>query len=346
MASGNNIAKAYGIGGPFIAVFPAPIVTRRNPTVNDTAEIGQLWVNSATNASFVLAGSNGAGSVWTVNPAGGGAGVFTDLSATGVIDLDSGAIATPLNIQTTDGGSNITVQSAAAVSITAVGNATLTSDASATLSSSLAADNAVQLTTTDLAGGVEITAGTGGVVSATTGQAIWGSTRNAAGNSVFISANGNAGEVVLINSAQGTLNTSVTLSSTSGGITLSTATAAKQIILAAVLGTVNISASQAAANAIILNASNGAGGITATAGTGNFNITSKSLVVNANAVAIDTGILLTQGAATAAVQVGNGVPVHNAPQGSLYLNTSGVAHQRAYINTDGAGTWTLITTAA
>ena len=53
--------------------------------------------------------------------------------------------------------------------------------------------------------------------------------------------------------------------------------------------------------------------------------------------------------ASAAIKVlwGSGVPTATAPQGSLYMRTDGSSTStRAYINTDGAGTWTAITTAA
>ena len=44
---------------------------------------------------------------------------------------------------------------------------------------------------------------------------------------------------------------------------------------------------------------------------------------------------------------GSGAPTFTAKQGSLYLNTAGTTtNDRAYINTDGATTWTAITTAA
>jgi hypothetical protein len=40
-------------------------------------------------------------------------------------------------------------------------------------------------------------------------------------------------------------------------------------------------------------------------------------------------------------------PTHTRPKGSLCLNLGGSSTStRAYINTDGAGTWTAITTAA
>jgi len=47
------------------------------------------------------------------------------------------------------------------------------------------------------------------------------------------------------------------------------------------------------------------------------------------------------------IYVGSGAPTITAAQGSLYLRTDGSSTStRAYINTNGATTWTAITTAA
>jgi hypothetical protein len=47
------------------------------------------------------------------------------------------------------------------------------------------------------------------------------------------------------------------------------------------------------------------------------------------------------------IYFGSGVPTISAAQGSLYLRTDGSsASTRAYINTNGATTWTNVTTAA
>lgn len=47
------------------------------------------------------------------------------------------------------------------------------------------------------------------------------------------------------------------------------------------------------------------------------------------------------------VYVGSGAPTVSAAKGSLYLRTDGTTtNNRAYINTDGATTWTALTTAA
>lgn len=57
--------------------------------------------------------------------------------------------------------------------------------------------------------------------------------------------------------------------------------------------------------------------------------------------------LLTGTASSVGVYVGSGVPTVSAAQGSLYLRTDGSSTStRAYINTDGATTWTAMTTAA
>jgi hypothetical protein len=47
------------------------------------------------------------------------------------------------------------------------------------------------------------------------------------------------------------------------------------------------------------------------------------------------------------IYVGSGAPSVSAAKGSLYLRTDGTTtNNRAYINTDGATTWTNITTGA
>jgi len=44
---------------------------------------------------------------------------------------------------------------------------------------------------------------------------------------------------------------------------------------------------------------------------------------------------------------GSGAPTFSAVKGSIYVNTAGsTTNDRAYINTDGATTWTAFTTAA
>lgn len=47
------------------------------------------------------------------------------------------------------------------------------------------------------------------------------------------------------------------------------------------------------------------------------------------------------------IQRGSGAPSHSASKGTLYINLGGTTtNDRAYLNTDGATTWTALTTAA
>ena len=59
-------------------------------------------------------------------------------------------------------------------------------------------------------------------------------------------------------------------------------------------------------------------------------------------------LVISLGAGLApAICFGSGAPTLSAPQGSLYLRTDGSgAGDRAYVATNGTGTWTAITTAA
>lgn len=62
-----------------------------------------------------------------------------------------------------------------------------------------------------------------------------------------------------------------------------------------------------------------------------------------------SNMAVASGAFIGLVQIfsGAGAPTMVAPQGSLYLNTTGsTTATRAYINTTGAAVWTAVTTVA
>ena len=55
----------------------------------------------------------------------------------------------------------------------------------------------------------------------------------------------------------------------------------------------------------------------------------------------------TAGVASANISSGAGAPTHSAPQGSLYLNTTGSSTStRLYVNSTGSTTWVAVTTAS
>ena len=135
----------YGQNQPLVDVFPAPIVAQRDPVDNDRAEAGTIWVNAATNDSFVAAATTANVTNWT-NIAGG-AGEFdqltvagagpVDIDVTGVVSIDSDAASNfsvagagvDLTLEAAGGSINITASEAAFdainISATAVGGGVL-----------------------------------------------------------------------------------------------------------------------------------------------------------------------------------------------------------------------------
>jgi hypothetical protein len=159
--------------------------------------------------------------------------------------------------------------------------------------SAQAAADAVKLYATDVAGGVTIASGTAGLTATTTGVASITSTDNAA-NAIYLHANGGTSETIKIHADQGTGVASLNLLSDVGGLTLRATglASADAINLEAAAGgidmdsalTTSITSSQAAATAIALTASDAAGGVTITTGTGGNTLTGtgKTTIVSTN----------------------------------------------------------------
>lgn len=81
--------------------------------------------------------------------------------------------------------------------------------------------------------------------------------------------------------------------------------------------------------------------------TQNLNLTGNTILADAIVTTSASTAVSPLNVGAVGVYVGAGVPSITAPQGSLYLNTTGSSTAtRAYINTTGSTTWTAITTAA
>jgi hypothetical protein len=66
---------AYGLSQPNFAVGPIPIQSIRDPRTSDFAEIGSVWINSATNNAWMLTSVVNNIAVWQeIDNAGGGGG--------------------------------------------------------------------------------------------------------------------------------------------------------------------------------------------------------------------------------------------------------------------------------
>lgn len=81
--------------------------------------------------------------------------------------------------------------------------------------------------------------------------------------------------------------------------------------------------------------------------TQNYNLTGNTILADAIVTTAASTSVSPLNIGAAGIYVGAGAPSLTAPQGSLYLNTTGSSTStRAYINTTGSTTWTAITTAA
>jgi hypothetical protein len=86
------------------------------------------------------------------------------------------------------------------------------------------------------------------------------------------------------------------------------------------------------------------GSVAATTVSATGNVTADSATAP---VAGGTAAFLATSTAGLGIYFGSGVPTVSAAKGSLYLRTDGTTtNDRAYINTNGATTWTALTTVA
>lgn len=109
MASQPRINVGYGLSEALPNIFPAPIVSFRSPTVNDTGyQIGQTWVNQTGATSVYTLTKVAAGqATWLLEEAAGGAGSFTTLTSTDVFTLDT-AVAGANTLGNNNGATSIT----------------------------------------------------------------------------------------------------------------------------------------------------------------------------------------------------------------------------------------------
>ena len=232
--------------------FPDPIAQDRDPSVYDQGDIGQIWVNKASQTAFINAGVVAGQQIWTTNPGSGGS--FTSLDVNpGDITVDAGNINVTVGDVTAGGAGSFGTLAAGATSLTS----TLAVTGDTTIGGTLVVTGAATFN--------------GGFTISDTGSIVLESTDNAAG-AITLEVNGGTSETILIESLQGTGNASIDITSAAGGITLASALSA--------------------ATAINLTASGAAGGLTSTAGTGGYSFTAANGIFTANtgtgAVSIST----------------------------------------------------------
>lgn len=175
---------------------------------------------------------------------------------------------------------------------------------------------------------------------------------NAGANKILNIATGaNSLGITTVNVATGTTTTgtktvnignadALTAINALGVVHINTSGTGATTIGSATGGTIIAQSNTASATAIQLNASAAAGGITATVGSNNFNVSGGNLAIAtaAKGISFQSGCTIVSGAGSPDTLV-------TAAKGSLYLRTDGSGvNDRMYVNTNGGTAWTAVVT--
>ena len=273
---------AYGFTNALQGLSPAPIISRRAPQTTDRAELGTPWINTLTNAYYFATSYAAGGTVWQAQQTG--AGVFAavvvnpgTLGVTGLSTLTGGFISNANSV--VNGNLNI------------VGNFSVTGNFQ------IVNPGLVNITSTDNAARAIYLHANGGVLETIELH----SDQGTGGGSIFL--NSDVGGISLQSTAFAN-NAAILLAAGTGGYTLDGAIAsalnvtgaAEDLTLNSVIGSVNMVAGEAAADAIHLHATAGgvdiigAAGLTITTVDTPISIDSGSGLIDISTDAADTSI--------------------------------------------------------
>lgn len=295
--------RVYGVVTPFVSVFPDPITRNAAPTVNDkNYPNGFVWIyrNGDVRTQYTYGGLDSSGdAVWIL--AGPGASDVDTLTGDG-----GGAIAPAAGNITLAGGTNITTAGAAnTITFNMDAAITLATSVTAPLFTAAAADAVVQaggandvvLRLGDNAGATflriqdsdsadQVTIDSDGAMSGLTGLTVAGAAISLNDDSNFntsINTGTSTGTVTIGSANAGIIDigsgAAITID-TAAGVSIDGATAsnftvtgaAEDLTLGATGGSINMVATEADAQAILIDASDAAGGIDVDCGTGGFDL--------------------------------------------------------------------------
>jgi len=314
---------SYGFSQPLTSDFPSPILSIRNPVTADTGyRVGQNWINTTTDQAFILT-SNAAGvATWALSSPGA-----SDVDTINSLAPVAGdiLIAGGLNLTDVNAGNTVTLNLDPAITLaTSVTSPLYTSGAGVDVAITAPAGQNVLIKMGDAAGanktsfidstnaevfaidsngtmamaGVTVTGAltqTAGAVNL--GMDNLGSAINIGGGNVIkaLAIGGGAAAHTL---ALGSAFAGAMTADSAAGISLNAATAsnftvtgAADLTLSSVGGSINVTGSQAAVDAVLIGATDAAGGIDVNCGTGGITIDS-------------TGAFSIDGAAASNVSVG------------------------------------------
>lgn len=180
----------YGLSDALPNVFPAPIVSTRDPLTTDRAQFGCVWVNKSTNDAFILCSVVSNASTWV--GIGGGTGTFTSVTVNpGNITATAGNIVATAGTVTAGGGLTVTAGGA----LISSGNLTLTTGSiTAALGNITATAGSLQATAGRVIGvGLEVTGDFGSGFASTTSFTNVTNTTQSSGALTLLSGSANNG---------------------------------------------------------------------------------------------------------------------------------------------------------
>lgn len=370
----NRNFKALGIDGLSRLYTAKPIIAKRAPTTNDSGILGQPWIDTQNQAAYQLVSASGSSFVWASAPAAGATTVTSLTVTTGNVDVQAGGSTTTISsgtINFDNAGGTTTISGDLVVS----GDTTLNGDfdisSSAALSFTSTADvaNAILF---DANGGTSSQirllnqTGTGAdsiEAESTNGGVTLTSTGLVANNAIDVNANAggvtmDAATAISLDAGAGS-NFSVSgagndlnLESAGGRVVLNGEEAADDAIrllsvaggLDADLGLgISLISSESAADAIVLEASDGAGGVQVRAGSNGILIGNQAdcAVIDIGDVVATSARTITIGGGSVATAIADTIDI--APDGAT---TDAGASKVLNLNAGALDTATLTTNIA
>lgn len=317
---------AYGVGDNLIQLAPNPIVSKRDPSSADFAQPGTVWVNTTAQTIWMLASITSNSANWQTSPASG-VGIFTSVQVNpGDLDVDAGDVNVTLgNLNVLAG--DTTLAGALTVSGTATFNGDIDFASTALIDFTSTLDAAPSILLEANGGTSEqvklysnqgtsvssiyLLSDVGGLTLRSTGlasadainlEAPVGGIDVDAALQINIASSQNAGNAIVLNASAGAIDI------------LAAGAAGEDIDITNTAGSVNITGGEAAADAVVISASNAAGGVSVASGTGGIAVAATNGAIS---VTSGTGALsVSADAAATTVNIGTGAAAKTVVLGS------------------------------
>lgn len=321
---GTNLGSGYGPVEPFLRNTTGDVILARCTVANlPTGQSGYAIaceIQASDNGAQYSNTGTTSSATWTLLESSIGGTATALVDSNGVTALDSGATASAVN------------------NLRATNSATGAVTANAVLLSAVGTDAAVsiQVSPKGVTGKLTLglATGTGDITLGSSSGAQSVKIGDGAGvSTVNIANNGATGNVV--NVATGAFASTITIGNTTGATAVAYLAGSGKHIFTGVIN---------ATSPVFVTPALGAASATSLTMTGAY--TGKSgTAVPATAGAVAAGAPLIMNSNGMTIEWTTDAPTHTRPKGSVCFNINGSsASTRGYINTDGAGTWTPITT--